>query len=316
MGMGSNGTGGKATAVLCAVVAGSSYGIGGAVSQIVKAQGFEIVDIVVAQFLVATILLGVLSLIWFRARMSVKEILQLCLVGAASTISSLSYYFAIDLLTVGQAVAIQFQYVWIAVLIQSVVERIRPNAWVVAASALIIFGTVFGSGLADEVLAGGVSMDPIGVAAAVLCAVFYALFIYLNGRVAVQHPPVTRSFFMVLGGLAVVSAINPSFYAGGCDVVALAPGALAMGLIMSVVPVICLASASKRLPGGIVAILTSTELPMAVVAGCLLLGESATPLTIFGIVVICASIVLSELGPSWRAKTAAADGDSLPGAAG
>ena len=67
-----------------------------------------------------------------------------------------------------------------------------------------------------------------------------------------------------------------------------------MGFIMSVVPCLGLSIAAKRLPGGIVAILSSSELPVAVLAGFLMFGESVTPLVVVGVVIICASIALSQ----------------------
>lgn len=43
------------------------------------------------------------------------------------------------------------------------------------------------------------------------------------------------------------------------------------------------------------AILTSTELPVAVLAGALLLGEKVTPLIAVGVVVIVGAIALVQL---------------------
>ena len=71
--------------------------------------------------------------------------------------------------------------------------------------------------------------------------------------------------------------------------------AIVMGVIMSVIPVLSIVAASDRLPGGLVAILTSTELPMAVLAGALILGETVTPLIVGGVCVILAAIALAQL---------------------
>lgn len=293
---------GRAFAVVLALLAGSSYGFGGAISQVVKSQGFELAHIVVGQFVAAVAILCVLAAIRFHPKMDKMEMLQLVGIGAISTISSYTYYLAIDMLSVGQAVALQFQYVWMAVVIQSIADRSKPGVRVVIASLLIIFGTVFGSGMADEIVAGELTMDPVGVACALVCALFYAVFIVLNGKVAVQHDPVSRTLFMALGGLCIALIALPFMSAGpSCDVIGLIPGGIAMGLVMTIIPVACIAAATSRISGGLVAILTSSELPMGIVAGCLLLGETTTPFKVFGIVVIVAAIVLSEFDPSKRA---------------
>ena len=299
--------GGKAALVgasLAAIAAGAGYGTGGAVCQIVAGFGFDIGHIVVIEFLVGALVLGVLSCTKYRTWPTGKELVQLIGLGLASCFSSLCYFFAIDLLSVGQAVAVQFQYVWIAVLIQSVVERTRPGKWVVISTLAIIAGTLLGSGLVDEMLSSGsgLALDPLGFALAIGCAVVYGAYLYLNGRIAPRVPPVTRGFFIAVGGAIMAAAFAPGFFRGDCDIVALFPGGIAMGLIMCVIPLACLSQAAKRLPGGIVAILTSTELPVAVLAGCLMLGEKATPLTILGVVIITASIVLSEMDSLVRKK--------------
>lgn len=287
--------------VITAFTAGCAYGIGGTISQIVKAQGFALNHIVTMQFIAATVILGVLVAFKYRPRMGIMDAFKLMAIGAMSVASSLFYYYAIDLMTVGSAVAIQFQYVWIAVLLVSVAERKRPSIWVVLSALLIIFGSLLASGVADEVIGGGLSLDPLGLVCAFACAATYGLFIFLNGRVVVDQPPVTRTFFMVLAGLVMASVISPDFYTGACDVVALIPGGIAMGLVMSVVPCICLAVAAIRIPGGLVAILTSVELPMAVLSGALMLSEQVTLLVVIGVIIILAAIVLSEL-PSMMGK--------------
>ena len=147
---------------------------------------------------------------------------------------------------------------------------------------------------------GAVSL--LGVAFAIACALFYALFIYLNGRFAKKQPTVSRTFYVAIGAVLVTSIASPDFYAGACDIIGLAPYALFMGVLATIIPCSCLAVAGKHLPGGIVAILTSAELPAAVASGCLLLGEPISALRIVGIVLILASIVLSEADELFPSK--------------
>ena len=75
-----------------------------------------------------------------------------------------------------------------------------------------------------------------------------------------------------------------------------------MGLIMSVIPVLCIVGSSTVLPGGIVAILTSTELPAAVLAGVILFREPVTPLVVVGVVLILASVAITEGGDAIKLK--------------
>lgn len=286
---------GKASAVVLAILAGASFGVGGAISQIVAAAGFSVMQVCFGQYVFALAILGILVALKFRPTTSPKEAAQLVVLGAVSSISTFTYYLAIDMLSVNAAVAIQFQYVWIAVAFQAIFERKFPGKWTILSAALIVVGTFFGSGMADEMLAGGLTMSPLGLLCAIVCAVFYALFIYMNGRIATDHHPVPRTFFEVIGGALLASVLMPLNGGFAFDFIALAPWGILMGVIMSVIPVLFIVAASDRLSGGLVAILTSTELPMAVLAGALILGETVTPLIIVGVCVILAAIVLAQL---------------------
>lgn len=286
---------GVVVGALVAFLAGCSFGLGGAVSQIVGSHGFSIMQVCFAQYTCAAILLGLLVLVRFRPTMTRKEMLQMVFLGAISSISSFTYYQAITLIGVSAAVAIQFQYVWMVVVIQALAERKVPGRWTAISSILIVVGTFFGSGMADEVMSGGLTMEPLGLVYAIICALFYAIFIYFSGRVAPNAEPVSKTFFGVLGGFILIACLTPSNGGFGFDVAALAPWGLIMGVIMSIVPVLFIVVASSLISGSLVAVLTSSELPMAVFAGFLLLHEEVTPLIVFGVVVILGAICLAQL---------------------
>ena len=290
-----NTNGGRAFAAVMGLAAGAAYGVGGAISQLVKTGGFEVGHIIVAQLLASTIILGVLVLVRYRCKMTRKDIIQLAILGVISAISSYTYYIAIDMISVNQAVAMQFQYVWITVVIQALLDRKVPNIWVIISAIAIIVGTFFGSGLFDDIMSGQTTMDPLGVFFAMVCAVCYAIFICFNGRVAVEVPSVTRTFFMSFGALIFVVIMLPAAGTATGNIVDLVPGGIIMGLVMTIIPCVCISVATNNLPGGIVGILTSSELPVAVIAGVILCGESTTFFKILGIVIILVAIALSEL---------------------
>jgi drug/metabolite transporter (DMT)-like permease len=301
----------KWTASLAAVAAGIAFGCGATGSQVLVRQGFEIPPIIVAQFLTGTLFLGVLVLVKYRDMPSLKDTVKLLGLGLLQPLAAITYYYAIAYLSVGQAVAIQFQYVWMTVLIQSALGKTKPGKWVVISSVCILMGTMLASGVADEVLIDSSNslLDPIGLILAVACAVFYAFFIYLNSRVAVKTHPVTRAFVMLFAGGVLASVLFPSFFTSDMDlIVAILPGGAVMSLITNVIPILALSIAGKHLLGGIVAILTSAELPAAVLSGLLILGDTTTPLMAVGIVVILGSIVLSEMKSLKNHRDANAEG--------
>ncbi len=292
--------GGKLVASIAALVAGLAYGLGGTFNKMVATTGFAVGHIAIEQFLIASIILAVVTLVAYRRVPALDVCLRLMGTGAFLGATTLFLYYAIAELSVGQAVAIQFQYVWITLAIQCVVERKRPNGWVVLCALVIIVGSLMGSGLADEIVAGGLNN----------VSVSYSCFLYLNSKIAVEEPPLMRTLFLALGGAVVASIAAPDFYTGACDVVALIPGGMLMALVAVVLPCVCLGLASRTLPGGLVAVLTADELPGAVFSGWLLLGEAITPLIIVGVVLICAGIVVSEAKGKLVSAREAVDGSN------
>lgn len=285
---------GKVFGGFAGIIAGLSFGFGGATSRLLGNQGYTVPHIIAMQFLCAFVILGFLCVFTKKPTLDWKSTCKLMLLGIINTLSSLTYYLAISYLTVGSAVAIQFQYVWIVVAFQAILERKFPRPIVIIAVILVIAGTLFCSGLVDEFISGSLKAHPIGIAFALVCAFTYALFIFFNGKVASDQPPVSRTFITIIGGLFVSVLIGGDIYLQPSLLVEMLPGGILISLIMSVIPILCIIVASTRLPGGLVAILTSMELPAAVFAGVLLFGENVTPFVALGVVMILCSVVLSE----------------------
>lgn len=289
-------------ASLCAAVAGISYGLAGTVSQLFAAQGLSVGNITVVQFVASAIILAVPVIIRYHDFPSAKDTVKLLVVGLFQPGSAICYYTAISMLTVGQAVAMQFQYVWIAVVIQCIVERVAPKKMAVISSLLIVFGTIFGSGIADEVMSGsGGGLSLLGLAVGGACAICYAVFIYFNGRVATDTHPITRSFIISLSGVALSSILYPGTYADMvADPMAFIPCGVVMGCLTLLIPVMCLSFAGRQLDGGSVAMLTALELPAAAFSGFLVLGDALSGFVVFGILVILGAVVLSSKGDSFK----------------
>lgn len=287
-------------ASICAAVAGLSYGLAGTVSQLFAAQGLSVGNITVVQFVASALILAIPVAVKFHDFPSVKDTLKLLVVGLFQPGAAICYYTAISLLTVGQAVAMQFQYVWIALVIQCVIERTAPKKVAVVSSLLIVVGTIFGSGIADELIsgmAGGLSV--LGIAIGGACAVCYAVFLYFNGVVATETHPITRSFIISLSGVALSTLLYPSTYADMiANPMAFAPCGVVMGCLTLLIPVMCLSFAGRHLDGGTVAMLTALELPAAAFSGLAILGDSLSCFVVMGILIILGAVVLSAKAES------------------
>lgn len=283
---------------LMALAAGSCYGLGSALSTIIAGERYTVSQICFVQFAWGVLIFGAAFLLNRRHMKSIpskNDILRFTAMGSLDALSTFFYYLAIRMMSVTAGVALQFSYVWIVVVIESIARKVLPKKITVISSILVVIGSVLGSGMADEIIAGELHMEPLGILAAAVCAVIYAFFIYLNGSLKTDANPVTISFFENIGGLIIVTVVmlvTGGF--SGFDIIGLIPGGLVLSCLMCILPFALLAYAGPRLSGGMLAIMTSMELPVAVAAGVLLLHEETSVLIIFGIVLILLAIVAGQ----------------------
>lgn len=286
---------GKMSGILMALGAGISFAFGGTVSQIVGRKGFSVGQILFTQYLCGALILGLLVALKFRENASKKDFRDLFLLGMVNAIPCYLYYLAIRLMSVAAGIAIQFQYVWLVVLIQSIADKVLPKKWTIVSAVMVVIGSIFASGMADESISGGNTISITGVVCALACALFYAIFLFGNGRVALNYNAVFRAFVEACGNFTAVMIVQLiSGDMAGFDFIGSIPGCLLLGLLMTVIPITFIAGASVQLSGGLVAILTSSQLPMAVIISHFLLGEPCTILMIIGSFIIIGAIALAQ----------------------
>lgn len=279
---------------IAALAAGASYGLGGTICQIIEAGGFATSHIVAAEYLMSLVAFAALTVLCRKRLPRGKAALGLVLTGMLLAAASITYFMAIDRLSVSRAVAIQFQYVWIAVIFEHLFSRRRPGVRTVVASLAVVAGAVLGSGFADEIVAGSLAgIDPVGIMLGLACAAFQAGYLFLNGHVAKGENPLPRTTLIAAGGALLALIVCPEFLTSPAEVAALAPGGAALGASMCLAPCILFALAGRYVSGDTVAMLSASELPCAVLTGFLVLGEPVTPLMALGVVVICAGAVFS-----------------------
>jgi inner membrane transporter RhtA len=198
------------------------------------------------------------------------------------------FYAALARLPLGTAVTIQF----LGPLTLSAVLSRRPRdiGWV-----LLAVTGVLTLGLASRHGAGGQPLDLAGLVFVLISAAFWALYIVVGGRASKAVPG--------RGGLAVAItvaavAVAPFGVVGAGHVLPhpyLLLFALGVAVLASVVPYTLELSALRRAPRRVFGILLSLEPAVATLAGWLLLGQSAGPVTIAAVLVVIAASAGSSL---------------------
>ena len=79
----------KAIAALCALIAGCSFGVGGAISQVIRSHGFEVMHVILSQTIVGVIVLGILLVVKFRQSIPLKDTVKLAVLGMVDVLASI-----------------------------------------------------------------------------------------------------------------------------------------------------------------------------------------------------------------------------------
>ncbi|MBQ0739795.1 EamA/RhaT family transporter, partial [Aquimarina celericrescens] len=128
----------------------------------------------------------------------------LMLAGTSLGFTSIFYYLAMQYITVSVGIVLLMQSVWIGVVLDSIINKIKPTKIKIISVILILIGTVLAADLLFEVQ----DVELAGIGFGILAALSYTVTIMTSNSVGTQYHPITRSKWMMLGGLIVVSIIT------------------------------------------------------------------------------------------------------------
>lgn len=186
------------------------------------------------------------------------------LFGLALAAMNLSFYMAIDRIPLGVAVTLEFVGPLGVAVAGS--RRVLDLLWVVLAAAGILL-------LAPLGLFGGMDLDPVGVAFALLAGCLWASYIFLSARTGSAFPGGTGLVIALCVGTVVLCpfGIADAGYALLDPKLLLAGFGVAM--LSSAIPFSLELEALRKIPARVFGVLMSLEPAVAALAGLFLLGE-------------------------------------------
>lgn len=236
---------------------------------------------------------AVLLMAWTRPKVRAwagsrrRTVVQL---GVAMAVMNSAFYVAVDRLPLGAAITIEFLGpLGLAVVLT---RRWREALWVALAVAGV---ALLGLGQHGGV---GASLDPVGVAAALVAGACWAAYIVVGSRLATTDPGVA--------GLAVASTVAALLVVpvgiGAAGTALLDARVLALGVLMavfaSVIPYSFELRALERLPKRTFSILVSLEPAIGALVGAVLLDQRLAPLSWVGVgCVVVAGIGATATAP-------------------
>lgn len=282
--------------ILFVLLGGACFGFTPIFAKMGFSYGYSLGQINIVQMIVSFLIIWTFTLAKrssFKG-LNRKNVLQIMMTGCFAGLTSIFYYGALQFLPASLAIILMFQFVWIGIILEWIFSKIIPAPVTVWSIVFILVGVFF----ASDILNGNIHGLPLkGFVFGILSAFTYAGFIFLSGKVAVNVDAWTRTSLMVTGSTILVFVLFMR------EIPTILPlqeklltSAVGVSLFGAVLPPLFFAVGAPLVSGGLANILTSIELPIAILSASIILSETVTPLQWLGTAIIFAAIGLNEIG--------------------
>ncbi|MDB4865941.1 MAG: family transporter [Cohnella sp.] len=292
------------TAILLVLLGAASYGFISPVFKLASLDGWNLEGLTFLQVLSGALILLLILTFTGRLRglrMNRSNLLKLAITGICGlALSTLFYNRTLSRLDASFSIVLLFQYAWITILLESIRLKRWPAKRQWLAAAVIFAGTLLAAGLLERDLG---QLDGLGVLFGLLAAVTYGLFFFLSGFLPRSLEPFAKSTIMATVSLTFIVLVQGTGTFTGSGGVPIYVWGVLLGILGSVIPTVCFNAGIPKIGGGLAALLGSLELPVAVLAAYVLLGEPLSWWQGAGIALILAGIVAAE----GRQETSAED---------
>lgn len=273
--------------MLLVLLAGCSFGLLSPVVKLAYNSGLQPEQVIFTQFFMALAILSVMAMVTSRRKVGFKKAAKLALAGVSNGMAGLFFFLSLQTLPASIAIVIMFQFTWMGVLIEAIVDRQWPSKEKLWSIPVLVLGIIMAGG----VLEGEVKLDLMGVLLATLSAFAYAFYILFSGRVVPDEPPINRSMWIITGAVLFSAIVYPpKFIIAGQVTANLIWFGLILGLLGGVIPTFLLAKGVPKVGIGMSTILCSSELPMALLGSAFLLSEQSSILQWLGVLIIMSGI--------------------------
>jgi drug/metabolite transporter (DMT)-like permease len=284
--------------IVAVVIGASSYGILSSCIKLVYEHGYNDGQVTLSQVVVGTIMLwGVVACVRKAWGNPFKgPWLKLSLVGIVGLLLTTVFYnITLAELDASLSIVLLFQFTWMTIAIDSIMARRAPTRQQLLAVALILIGTL----CAVNIFSADMSRFSMkGIWFGLLAALTYSVFLSFAGRVKTDMDPFLKSALMQTATIPVLFVLYPPLqYVHTGDWVPLMAWGLLIGLFGQVLPTILFNIGIPRIGSSLAAMIGSVELPVAILAAYLIVGEPVGLLQWLGMLLILLGIAAAELQP-------------------
>ncbi|OUQ87265.1 EamA family transporter [Brevibacillus brevis] len=258
--------------------------------------GFTPFEMSGSQLIFGGLIMTVMAIFFSKQRFSFKYLLLLAPASLMMASTSLFYHQAVSRVSASLAIVLLFQFTWIGVLLEAIVDRKWPTTEKWVSLAMLGAGTVLASGLSES---GIQSVDMVGLIFGLMSGATFALVIFFSGRILPGMDPYLRSAISISMAALMLSIVYPpTFLVNGQLLQGLLPLGLLVAIFGSVIPIFCLAVGVPRIGNGLATILSAVELPTVVLLSSFVLQETVSLPQWGGVFMILAAICVPQV--KWR----------------
>ncbi|MBS4179245.1 EamA family transporter [Bacillus sp. FJAT-49731] len=280
--------------LLFILVGASSYGISASMIKRTIGAGFSAQESMGGQYLFGFLMLAVIFLFTKKTKMTIKQSIELLLVGMVVSLTSIFYALCLRSVPASLAVVLLFQFTWIGILIEAIYLKKRPSRAKLIAILLLWIGTLLSGGIGSQSFEWSQNIE--GIVFGLLSAISFAIFFFISGKVGAEIPAIQRSTVISAGGLLLVFfTITPLQIMHETVEHGLWEYGILQGIFGIILPVVFFALGTPKIDSGTATIAGAAELPAAIFAAMLILGESISIYQTVGIVIIIIGVAVPQI---------------------
>lgn len=272
---------------------GCSFGMLSTFVKIGHTYGFSTNQIVSMQFITGFLMFAIITLFGKKYTIATSTFIKLLISGIPMALTGTFYYNSLEYLDASIAIIMLFQYTWMGLIVDIIVDKKIPAKEQMISIALLFIGSL----LAVNIFSTSLTSLPIeGIFWGILAAISFTLFIFVSGRVASHVPSLTKSMIMSIGAVIVIIIIYPPTYLLSGDY---RPSLWLLGLFLGlfgvILPPFLFSVSMPKVGNGLGTILSSSELPTAILMSMIVLQEKITWSQWLGVIIILGGIVWVNL---------------------
>lgn len=284
------------------------YSTMGVACKFLYGTGLSTGQVVSLRYFGTVLVLGLFLLLWRKYPLFSRRPI-VYVQGFFFVLCTILYYLSVRELTANVATVLFYAYPPMVALMAAVVFKERPSARTIVALAVSMLGIVLLSGVVAGIVGSeDLVFSPLGVAYGIGSCVAFAIY-NIIGQMAVgkKDGPLTMTFSMCVVGIVMCVIAYPGDIPTLINITPTQIGvALFMVVFNTIIPVVMLLEAIKRIGATMTSLIGISETPFAVLFAFVILGETLTGMQVAGSILVVLSILMVTL-PSKKEKLAAAE---------